>query len=155
MKSYRSAPSRFVTLLIMMVGFLGSGTEAMADSNGGRCSNRTLWGDYGGSVEGVLIVPGPGQLPFRAVVMNSFDGRGNFTAVEHVVVNGVPVNPTSPWTPATGTYTVNPDCTGTMVKETPNSPVPLVLAFVVVRRGTEIHIVNDAHALRSVFIKVD
>jgi hypothetical protein len=127
----------------------------MADSNGGRCSNRTLWGDYGGSVEGVLIVPGPGQLPFRAVVMNHFDGRGNLTAVEHVVVNGIPVNPTTPWTPATGTYTVNPDCTGTMVKETPNSPVPLVLAFVVVRRGTEIHIVNDAHALLSVFIKVD
>jgi hypothetical protein len=42
-----------------------------------------------------------------------------------------------------------------MVKETPNSPVPLVLAFVVVRRGTEIHNVNDAHALLSVFIKVD
>jgi hypothetical protein len=155
MKSYQSAPSRFVTLLIMMVGFLGPGTEALAESNGGRCSNRTLWGDYGGPVEGVLIVPGPGQLPFRAVVMNHFDGRGSFTAVEHVVVNGVPVNPTTPWTPATGTYTVNPDCTGTMVKETPNSPVPLVLAFVVVRRGAEVHIVNDAHALLSVLIKVD
>ena len=86
--------------------------------------------------------------------MNHFDGRGTFTAVEHVVVNGVPVNP-APWTPATGTYAVNPDCTGTMVKETPNSPVPLVLAFVVVRRGTEIHAVNDAHALLSVLIKVD
>ena len=116
MKSYKSVPSRFVTLLIVMVGLLGSGTEALADSNGGRCSNRTLSGDYGGSVEGVLIVRGPDQLPFRAVVMNHFDGRGNFTAVEHVVVNGVPVNPTTPWTPASGTYTVNSDCTGTMVK---------------------------------------
>ena len=155
MKSYTSAPVRFATLLIITVGLLGSGTVAMGDSNGGRCSNRTLSGDFGGPVEGVLIVPGPGQLPFRAVVMNHFDGRGSFTAVEHVVVNGVPVNPTTPWTPATGTYAVNPDCTGTMVKETPNSAVPLVLAFVVVRRGTEIHIVNDAHALLSVLLKVD
>ena len=154
MNSYTPARLRFVTLLVTMVGLLGSGSGVMADSNGGRCSNRTLSGDYGGSVEGVLIVPGPGQLPFRAVLMNHFDGRGTFTAVEHVVVNGVPVNP-APWTPATGTYAVNPDCTGTMVKETPNSPVPLVLAFVVVRRGTEIHIVNDAHALLSVLIKVD
>jgi hypothetical protein len=103
----------------------------------------------------VLIVPGPFQLPFRAVTMNHFDGHGNITSVEHVVVNGVPVNPTTPWTPATGTYIVNPDCTGTMVKETPNSPVPLVLSSIVVRRGTEIHAVNDAHALLSVFIKVD
>ena len=56
MKSYKSVPSRFVTLLIVMVGLLGSGTEALADSNGGRSSNRTLSGDYGGLVEGVLIV---------------------------------------------------------------------------------------------------
>src|SRR6185503_6350965 len=101
----------------------------------------------GASVEGVLIIPGPSQLPFRGVTMNHFDGRGNVTSVEHIVVNGVPLNPTTPWTPATGTYTVNPDCTGTMIKETPNSSVPLVLSFVVVRRGTEIHVVNDAHAL--------
>jgi len=33
--------------------------------------------------------------------------------------------------------------------------VPLVLSFVVVRRGTEIRVVNDAHALLSVLIKVD
>jgi hypothetical protein len=36
---------------------------------------------------------------------------------------------------ARGTYTVNPNCTGTAVMNTPNSPVPLHLAFVVVRHG--------------------
>ena len=62
----------------------------MAEPDGGHCSNRTLFGDYGAAVEGVLIIPGGIQLPFRAVTMNHFDGRGNVTTVEHVVVNGVP-----------------------------------------------------------------
>jgi hypothetical protein len=51
--------------------------------------------------------------------------------------------------------TVNPDCTGTMMSTTPNSPDPLKFAFVVVRHGTEIHAVLDANALSTVFIKVD
>jgi hypothetical protein len=42
-----------------------------------------------------------------------------------------------------------------MLTTTPNSQEPLNLAIVVVRHGTEIHAVLDAHALSSVFIKVD
>jgi len=147
--------SMIATPMMIVCGLLGSGASAMAESDGGHCSNRTLFGDYGASVEGVLILPGGIQLPFRAVTMNHFDGQGNSTSVEHVVVNGVPLNPGTYWTPGSGTYTVNPDCTGTMVGHTPNSPAPLNLAFVVVRHGTEIHAVLDAHALSTVFIKVD
>jgi hypothetical protein len=147
--------SMIATPVMIVCGLLGSGASAMAESDGGQCSNRTLFGDYGAAVEGVLIIPGGIQLPFRAVTMNHFDGQGNSTSLEHVVVNGVPLNPGTYWTPGSGTYTVNPDCTGTMVANTPNSPEPLNLAFVVVRHGTEIHAVLDAHALSTVFIKVD
>ena len=38
---------------------------------------------------------------------------------------------------------------------TPNSPVPLHLAFVVVRQGKEIHTVLDANAISTVFNKVE
>jgi len=119
------------------------------------CTNHTLHGDYGSAVEGVLLnVPGlPPEAQFRAVVMTHYDGNGNLTTVEHTVVNGFPLNPG--FTVAgSGTYTVNPDCTGTEVTNTPNSPVPLNLAFVVVRQGKEIHSVLDAHALATVSIKV-
>jgi len=155
MKKQSLRISMIATPLIMVCGLLGSGASAMAESDGGHCSNRTLFGDYGATVEGVLIIPGGIQLQFRAVTMNHFDGRGNLTSVEHVVVNGVPLNPGTYWTPGSGTYTVNPDCTGTMVGHTPNSPDPLNLAFVVVKHGTEIHAVLDAHALSTVFIKVE
>jgi hypothetical protein len=75
------------------------------------CTNRTLHGDYGSSVEG-LILPAPGvTFPIRGVVMTHYDGKGTFTQVDHIVFNGTP--PTIEWTPGTGTYRVNADCTGT------------------------------------------
>ncbi len=119
------------------------------------CTNHTLHGDYGSAVEGVLLnIPGlPPEAQFRAVVMTHYDGEGNTTTMEHTVVNGIPLQPG--WTPGSGTYTVNPNCTGTAVVNTPNSPVPLHLAFVVVRQGKEIHSVLDANALATVSIRVE
>jgi hypothetical protein len=73
--------------------------------------------------------------------------------VEHTVINGIPVS--AEWTEASGTYSVNPDCTGKAVVNTPNSPVPLNLAFVVVRQGTEIHAVLDSNAISTIFVKVE
>ena len=151
-----------VTIPIMMVCCLlvpasSMGPTARADNEDAKvCSNHTLHGDYGAAVEGVLLnVPGlPPEAQFRAVVMTHYDGNGNLTTVEHTVVNGFPLNPG--FTVAgSGTYTVNPNCTGTEVTNTPNSPVPLNLAFVVVRQGKEIHSVLDAHALATVSIKVE
>jgi hypothetical protein len=85
--------------------------------------------------------------------MAHFDGKGDLTWVEHTVINGTLLQPG--WTAASGTYTVNPDCTGTAVVNTPNSPVPLNLALVVVRQGKEIHTVLDSNAIAAVYIKVD
>jgi hypothetical protein len=56
---------------------------------------------------------------------------------------------------ATGTYSVNHDCTGSATVNTPNSPVPLKLFFVIVKLGTEIHAVLDTNAISTVFTKVD
>jgi len=59
-----------------------------SEGEGKSCSNRTLRGDYGASVEGVVL-PSPGvSLPLRGVVMVHYDGNGNFTQVDHIVVNG-------------------------------------------------------------------
>ncbi len=119
------------------------------------CSNQALSGDYGFASQGVLLnVPGvPPGTEFRSVGLAHFDGKGNVTWVEHTVVGGAPLS--AGWTPASGTYSVNRDCTGTAVVFTPNSPAPLNLAFVVVRHGNEVHTVLDANAITTVFTKVD
>jgi hypothetical protein len=145
--------------IIIACALFASGGSAMAqsatsESPEGHCSNRTLFGDYGAAVEGVLLnIPGlPPEAQFRGLSMTHFDGKGNLTSVEHIVVNGTPLQPGS--TAASGTYTVNPDCTGTAGVNTPNSPVPLNLALMVVRHGKEIHTVLDSNAIATVFIKV-
>lgn len=153
-----------VTPMIVVAGcVLALGASATAQSSNasgltrtaqaGRCSNRTLSGAYGYAAEGVLM-PAPGvALQFRGVGMTHFDGRGNLTWVEHTVVDGSPLDPG--WTAASGTYAVNPDCTGTAVVNTPNSPFPLNLAFVVVKQGRQINTVLDASAISTVFTKVE
>lgn len=152
------------TVSIMICGLLASGASAMAQSNNGvsplnqsgfkHCSDRTLSGDYGFASEGVLL-PAPGvSLQFRSTGMAHFDGRGNLTWVEHTVIDGALLEPGFTTT-ATGTYDVDQNCTGTAVVNTPNSPVPLNLGFVVVKQGNEVHTVLDTNAVSTVFIKVD
>jgi hypothetical protein len=158
-----SKVSVIAALVMIVCCVVMSSTPALAqweDSNVSRgldrgCSNKTLSSDYGFASQGVLLnVPGvPPGTPFRSVGLAHFDGKGNLTWVEHTVVGGVPLD--TGWTPASGTYSVNRDCTGTAVVYTPNSPVPLNLAFVVVRHGNEVHTVLDANAITTVFTKVD
>src|SRR6266446_627229 len=137
-----------VTPAVIVCCLLTSGASAAARSEVQPCSNHTLFGDYGFALEGTFLGPG---LPFRGVVMQHYDGKGNLTQVDHVVVNGVP--PAEEWTPGSGTYTVNPDCTGAAVINAPGSP-PINLHFVIVRQGKEIHQVVDSNAATAVGIRV-
>ncbi|MGI8961507.1 MAG: hypothetical protein ACR2IV_17455 [Bryobacteraceae bacterium] len=149
--------SMFATPLMIVCGLLASGASGIAQSDDQHCScsNRTLSGDYGSIAEGVLL-PNPGlppELPFRSVGLTHFDGKGNFTGVEHTVVNGTALD--LDWTANSGIYTVNSNCTGKLVLNTPNSPVPLNLFFVVVRHGTEFRsLLDGGGALSSTWIKV-
>jgi hypothetical protein len=147
----RKSISRILmTVTPIVIVLLASGVSAMAQSQNGQCSNQTLFGDYGFALEGVILGPG---LPLRGVVMQHYDGKGNLTQVDHVVTNGVP--PPQEWTPGSGTYTVNPDCTGIAVINVPGNPnSPINLHFVVVRHGKEIHQVVDANAVTAVGTRV-
>jgi len=112
-----------------------------------------LSGDYGFAGEGLVITGPPQPLPFSGVGMAHFDGKGNLSWLEHTLIGGQLQG--TEWTMATGTYTVNANCTGTAVVNTPNSPVPLNIAFVVVKQGRELRSVGDGHAINSVFIRTD
>jgi hypothetical protein len=142
------------TPLLVVCALLFSVSPARADDDD-KCTDRTLRGDYGFASEGVLIgTPGlPAQAPFRSVGLGHFNGKGGLTWLEHTVINGTPLN--MDFVAASGTYTVNANCTGTAVVNTPNSPVPLHLAFVIVKDGREVHTVLDSNAITAVFIKVE
>jgi hypothetical protein len=136
----------------LLVAASSMGPTARADNEDTKvCTNRTLQGDYGFALEGEILGPG---LQFRGVVLQHYDGKGNFTQVDHIVFNGVP--PTEEWTPGSGTYTVNPNCTGSAVVIVPGNPLsPINLHFVVVREGKEIRQVVDANAVTAAGNKVE
>jgi len=142
-----------VSLLLLTQGTL---LVTGADMEGTQCSNRTLRGAYGFSVEGTFLPSGnqPGAV-LRAVALTTFDGKGGMTQVDHYVVNGAPQTPpNTAWPASSGTYTVNSDCTGTMTLNVPNLP-PFVSYFIILRNGKEIRTVLNANAVSSVGVKVE
>jgi hypothetical protein len=118
-----------------------------------RCSNRTLNGNYGFTIEGLLGIPGPG-IQVRGVVLQGYDGRGHITQVDHVVIDGAP--PSEAWRPGTGTYSVNADCTGTAtITISSSQQPPLVVYFVVTKEGREIRQVVEGNAVVATGEKVE
>ena len=72
------------------------------------CSNATLQGTYLFAYSGFQIVDGQ-QVPFVFAGQDRINGDGTLTGVNSFSVNGaISKNVTY-----TGTYTINPDCTGT------------------------------------------
>jgi hypothetical protein len=133
---------------------LNASVWAAANNNKDKeksCSNQTLDGDYGLTIEGILDTPG-GSVQLRGVVLQHYDGNGHITQVDHVVVGGMA--PPEAWRPGTGTYTVNPDCTGKAMLTIGGSPGP-VLYFVIVKHGEMIRQVTDGSAIIATGNKVD
>jgi hypothetical protein len=141
----RLIPVSFVRLAIFIA--LVSGVATMvastfqrtlsANEEGRRgCSNRTLRGDYGVMVSGVRALGPDVTESFIGVAIRTYDGRGNFEQVDnsHGTVTGATTN-----VPATGTYIVNADCSGTSTLAIPGAP-PIDTAFVIVDQG---NLVND------------
>jgi hypothetical protein len=140
MKERNSKISRIASSTMIVCGVLVSVSPGWAQSASGFCSNQILRGNYGFSVEGV-VTPAPGvQVPIRGVAMTNFDGQGNLTQVDHVVIPGSPP-PALDWTKGTGTYHVNPDCTGTAHIDVPSTGDFVNLRFVVAALGNQIHTV--------------
>jgi hypothetical protein len=126
----------------------GEGAENMG--NGSQCSDRTLHGDYGFAIGGTVFA-GPASLLLRGVAMTHFDGRGGLTQVDFTTLNGAPASPD--WRPATGTYTVNEDCTG-RAEIVPATGPALQLRLVVFDRGRQVATVVVGNATGSLGTKV-
>jgi hypothetical protein len=102
------------------------------------CTNATLQGTYGFTITGTrpsAPTPGAPAEMIVGVAVTTFDGDGNFTQTDNI--HGSITGLAAPNRKGTGTYTMNQDCTGTMILNNPGSPT-LTLSIVVVDDGNEV-----------------
>jgi hypothetical protein len=103
---------------------------------GFACSNGTLKGKYGFTITGIR--PAARGLPQVALVgtaLTRFHGDGTFDQFDNLNVNSPEVT-YQPDRPGTGTYSLNPDCSGTMYLTA--GGVTLQLSITVVDQGREV-----------------
>jgi hypothetical protein len=106
------------------------------NGNGGdhACSVRTLRGFYGSIATGTLTGESPSG-PIAILTQGNYDGAGSFTRTLNVVnING---NTFTDEKPENGSYTVNPDCTGSQTIFFANGDL-ITSNFVIVKHGREI-----------------
>lgn len=103
----RNTIGRALTIAAVSTLALGLGAVAKASDKG--CSNASLKGSFADKDTGFITAPPAIAGPFAGVSVETFDGNGGFTATGLASINGNIVASTGK-----GTYTVNPDCTGTI-----------------------------------------
>ena len=101
-----------VALFLAVSMICAQSVLAQEESGKKECSNGILWGSFGYTSTGTLLdsyVPAPYAGPFGEVGRQTFDGKGHTTAAATTSSNGN-IQPVT----IEGTYTVKPDCTGSM-----------------------------------------
>ena len=121
-------------LVLLTLAALGSG---YAQSNSPACNNKLIAGNYGFTVQGTKLAGAGPTGPMVGVAMTRFDGKGGLSQIDTVTIDGEVV---ADWTHtrATGTYSVNSDCTGTFTINFKDNRPTVVTNFVVVANGDEI-----------------
>jgi hypothetical protein len=89
-------------------------------SHANTCSNSTIRGSYAYTIHGQVFIPNGPTLLIDGLARTTFDGEGNVTELDAIAANG---NGAPGWVSNTGTYSVNPDCTGTITVTNGNQPL--------------------------------
>ena len=112
----------------------------------GGCSVATLTGNYAFIQPGWAPLKSQGnQLPFFNMGVIAFDGTGDFSVSLTGVAHGVVSNETD-----AGTYTVNPDCTGSF-SITTGPAAGLTFNMAIIGGGAEIFGINTTAGFTSSF----
>jgi len=119
---------------------------ADGDGRGRGCSESTLRGDYGFSIDGQILA-GPKAGLLRGVAMTHFDGEGGLSQVDFTTINGVPTG--TDWRPGTGSYEINADCTGKAQISFADGSPTLHLRLVVADRGDQVRTIVEGNATGS------
>jgi len=121
-----------ISLLLLTFALAASSTLT---THASACSNSTIQGSYAFTIHGTVFLPDGSTLLIDGIDNVTFDGDGNLTQVDAVATNG---NLPPGWRPGTGTYSVNPDCTGTQTISVAGAP-DLHIQFIVAQSGNAIH----------------
>jgi hypothetical protein len=147
----RSARHLVRLLVIPALSLALHSAPAVAANNG--CSDATLSGSYGFTIQGFSPNLDGTTSPIKGVAITHFDGAGKLTQQDFVITAGLP-QPSNGTAQAgfkfstgeTGKYTLNANCTGTAEIDL-NAPVPfgsagvIKLMIVVTNGGRAIHTV--------------
>lgn len=120
-----------ISLLLLTFAFAASSTL----TGYAGCSNATIQGTYAFTIHGTILNLDGSTLLVDGLAKTTFDGKGNLTQLDAVAVNG---NVAPGWASNTGTYSVNPDCTGTFTVTNGNLPA-VHLQMIVSHSGNTIH----------------
>lgn len=116
------------------VAALALGLAPMAKAEPKECSVATLEGSFVRRDSGYVVTPPAIAGPLAGVHLVVFDGNGSFTSAGFSSLNGNVSESTG-----TGTYTVNPDCTGSYTSLSSTGRTGTAF-FVIADKGNEIHI---------------
>ncbi len=126
-----------ISLFLLTLALAASSTLT---AHARACSNLTIQGTYAFTLHGTIFLPDTSTLLIDGIAKQTYDGRGNLTQLDAVATNG---NMAPGWRPGTGTYSVNPDCTGTLTLSVPGLQ-DLHIQFIVAQSGKTIHqVVTD------------
>lgn len=127
---------KFRISLFLLTLVLAASSTVTAYASG--CSKSTIVGTYAFIIHGQIFTPdGSAPLVVDGIAKTTFYGNGALRQVDAVAING---GLAPGWRPGTGSFSVNPDCTGTMTIVNENMP-PLNLQIVVAQLGNTIHAV--------------
>jgi len=124
---------KFRISLFLMTLTLAMSSTLMAYA--GVCNNATIQGTCAFTIHGTILNSDGSTLFVDGLAKTTFDGKGNLIQLDAVAVNG---NVAPGWASNTGTYSVNPDCTGTFTV-TNGSQAPVHLQMIVAHSGNTIH----------------
>ena len=123
-----------ITAAIALPTLSGAAWAGGGDDLG--CSNATLQGAYAFSV---LTVAEATVGPNVVVGLGRFDGRGGFTQIDYPGNGLTDMGLTGFRTGQTGSYSVNPDCTGFRTIDIVQAGIVVTNAIVISNGGRAIH----------------
>jgi hypothetical protein len=134
--------AKHVGIAVLFVVIFALGAKDSDDSfrSERSCDAGTLFGSYGIATTGFIVGAGP-VGPVGDVGVISFDGNSAVSQTTTVSLNGMII----PSRPSTGTYMVNPDCTGSLEVTLPPPAGLSQSNFVIVDKGKELRLINTGN----------
>ena len=137
MKQSNPNVPRYMTFMfargVMALSLMLVSTSSCFAADDDGCSNATLRGDYGFTIQGDQPNSDGTTSPVSGIAIANFDGKGKLTQRDFTVTGGIPLPSNGNATTGfhfvggeTGKYAVNSDCTGSAEIDL---NVPLLLDF--------------------------